>query len=75
MAAGTINVELSHLSDEAHAMANENERALAACAGHDFIALNTRLRNSNYECRHCRGVVDCDAAARHGARMNPGLAA
>lgn len=66
-----VSFELSRLDTQG--LANQNERDLAACAGHDFIALNTRLRNSNYACRHCRGVVDCDTATRHGARMNPGM--
>lgn len=60
-----ISVELSELRAAVGGMANANEQVLAACAGHDFAPINPHLRNSNYACRVCRGVVACGTAAVH----------
>jgi len=41
-----------------------NERDLASCGGHSFRPVNDRLRNSNYVCRNCGGVVSHDEYRR-----------
>jgi hypothetical protein len=42
---------------EARGAAWRNESDLASCGGHSFRPLNDRVRNSNYICRHCGGVI------------------
>jgi len=60
-----VSFELSEIRAGLGGLVQENERALAACAGHVFVALNSRLSNSNYACTNCGGVVDCATAARY----------
>lgn len=66
---GTVTVELSEFAPSA--LADKNERDIAGCSGHDFVALNSYIYNSNYWCRNCGGVVHYDGALKLGVRMSP----
>jgi hypothetical protein len=63
-----ISFELADVRAGLGALVQDNEHDLAACAGHVFVALNSRLPNSNHACARCGGVVDADTAAAYVAR-------
>ena len=60
-----VSFELSEIRAGLGGLVRENERALAACGGHVFAALNSRLSNSKYACARCGGVVDAATAAAY----------
>lgn len=57
-----VSFELSEIRAGLGGLVQENERALAECGGHVFVALNSRQSNANHRCRNCGGVVDADTA-------------
>jgi hypothetical protein len=59
-----VDLDMADIKATAAEMAAENEAALAACAEHDFAALNSRSP-SHYACRRCKGVIGHDAYRQH----------
>ena len=60
-----VSFELSELRAGLGTLVQENGRDLAACGGHVFVPLNSRLPDANHCCRACGGVVDAATAARY----------
>lgn len=52
-----VHFELDDVRNSAERMAQENDRALAACGGHQFAPINPRIPRAGYRCARCGGIV------------------